>query len=249
MREVGYLLGKSSQQEYRYVIAYKPVDILCSHRDRYQRRTLTHLGIPKKLNPAGRLDLDSEGVLLLTDDGDAFHRITHPNFKHAKTYMVLVLGHPDKIALRTLRAGVEIKTGFTRPADVEMLRGAPPLPEPTIPLPAPEKTTWLRMVLREGKNRQIKRMTAAVGHPTVRLVRIGIGPLTLPPDLASGQWRDLTAVERKVLLNWIWPSGRSMKYPRHSRTHYAHSQIKNTKPKGTSRTRRDSRPQHDKTTT
>jgi 23S rRNA pseudouridine2457 synthase len=99
---------------------------------------------------------------------------------------------------------VEIKLGRTKPADVERLLAEPALPAFPTSLPAPEKTSWLRIVLREGMNRQIKRMTAAVGHPTVRLVRVAIGRITLPPNLQPGQWRDLTAVERKVLLDDVW---------------------------------------------
>ncbi|MGC9348463.1 MAG: pseudouridine synthase [Anaerolineae bacterium] len=193
---------------YRYAIAYKPFDVLCAYRDRHGRETLETMGLPPALNPAGRLDLDSEGLLLLTDDGQALHRLTHPDFHHTKTYVVLVLGHPDLSTLDHLRQGVEIKLGKTRPADIEELRVPPPLPPFPKPLPAPEKTTWLRMVLQEGMNRQIKRMTAAVGHPTVRLVRVAIGRLSLPPDLAPGQWRDLNAIERRVLIEEIWPHGR-----------------------------------------
>lgn len=195
-------------QNYRYVITYKPYHVLCTWRDRLDRRTLAHLGIPQGLHPAGRLDYDSEGLLLLTDDGQLFHRVTHPDYRHPKTYLVRVLGHPDADALTALREGVEIKFGVTRPADVEVLPTAPPLTDLDIPLPAAEKTSWLRMVLYEGKNRQIKRMTAAVGHPTVRLVRVAIGPLRLPPDLGPGQWRDVTFIERRTLLSWVWPHGR-----------------------------------------
>ncbi len=196
---------------YRYILAYKPFDILCAHRDRHGRATLADLGIPYQAQPAGRLDRDSEGLLLLTDDGATLHRLTHPSFKHPKTYLTLVLGQPDVTALRLLRKGVAIKTGLTRPADVEVLRSCPALPPFPRPLPAEGKTAWLRMVLYEGKNRQIKRMTAAVGHPTVRLARIAIGPLYWPRDIALGTWRDLTILERKVLLNWVWPRGRRVK--------------------------------------
>ncbi len=193
---------------YRYIIVYKPFGVLCTRHDRLGRPTLTHLGIPEGVHPAGRLDQDSEGLLLLTDDGDLFHRITHPHFNHPKIYLALVLGCPDKEALQTLRQGVEIKTGLTQPADVEILRAAPALPTFSGPLPAENKTTWLRMVLYEGKNRQVKRMTAAVGHPTVRLARVAVGPLSLTPALKPGQWRDLTSLERKILLDWVWPHGR-----------------------------------------
>ena len=194
---------------YQYGVAYKPYGVLSIHHDDPQgRRTLTALGISTTLSPAGRLDLDSEGLLVLTDDGQTLHRLTHPAYSHAKTYFVLVLGRPDAEALRSLRQGVEIKLGRTRPADVEILAKAPPLPLSPLPQPPPDQTTWLRMVLREGMNRQIKRMTAAVGHPTVRLARVAIGHVTLPPDLAPGSWREMTAVERKVLLDDAWPHGR-----------------------------------------
>jgi len=194
---------------YRYVMAYKPYGVLSiHHRDPLGRETLTTLGIPVTLNPAGRLDLDSEGLLLLTDDGQTVHRLTHPYFRHSKTYLVLVLGQPSAEALEQLRTGVEIKGRRTRPADVEVLMSEPHLSPFPRQLPSPAKTTWLRIVLREGRKRQIRRMTAAVGHPTVRLVRVAIGRLTLPPDLAPGEWRDLTATERRVLLDDVWPRGR-----------------------------------------
>jgi 23S rRNA pseudouridine2457 synthase len=194
---------------YRYALAYKPYGVLSTRRrDRKGRDNLTAMGIPTDLQPAGRLDLDSEGLLVLTNDGQALHRLTHPDFSHAKTYFVLVLGEPDVEALAALRGGVEIKLGKTRPADVERLAGSPPLPDFPIPLPHASKTSWLRIVLHEGMNRQIKRMTAAVGHPTVRLIRVAIGRLTLPPDLAPGMWREMNAVERQVLLSDVWPRGR-----------------------------------------
>ena len=193
---------------YRYVLAYKPYGVLSKHHgDRLGRGTLTGMGIPTALHPVGRLDRDSEGLLVLTDDGQTLHRLTHPRFNHTKTYFVLVLGEPDVDTLTTLRQGVEIKLGKTRPADVNRLAGIPPLPDPPYPLPHPSKTSWLRMVLHEGMNRQIKRMTAAVCHPTVRLVRVAIGRLTLPPDLAPGEWRDLNASERQLLLTETWPRG------------------------------------------
>lgn len=193
---------------YRYVMAYKPYGVLSiHHRDPLGRDTLTTLGIPVTLNPAGRLDFDSEGLLLLTDDGQTVHRLTHPYFRHSKTYLVLVLGHPSVRALEQLRIGVVIKGRKTRPADVEVLVGEPRLPPFPRQLPSPAKTTWLRIVLREGRKRQVRRMTAAVGHPTVRLVRVAIGRLTLPSDLAPGDWRDLTATERQVLLDDVWSRG------------------------------------------
>jgi len=197
-----------TERLYRYAIAYKPYAVLCAHRDRYNRMALGSLDIPQELHPVGRLDLDSEGLLLLTNDGPLQHHVTHPDFNHAKTYLALVVGHPETETLQHLREGVEIKLGVTRPADVEILPDEPALPPFPKPLPASSKTTWLRIVLYEGKKRQIKRMLSAVGLPIVRLVRVAIGPLTLPPDLQPGQWRDLTMPERHILLKWVWPHGR-----------------------------------------
>ncbi len=191
-----------SVRPYRYAMAYKPYDVLCANKDRYGRPALVDLGIPRILHAAGRLDLDSEGLLLLTDDGALLHRVTHPDFAHPKTYLALVVGKPDVAVLQRLRAGVELKDGLTRPAQVEVLPSAPALPPFPQPLAAPAKTTWLRIVLYEGRKRQIKRMLSAVGLPIIRLARIAIGPLTLPPDLEPGQWRDLTAAERRTLLDW-----------------------------------------------
>lgn len=197
-----------TEQPYRYAIAYKPYDVLCANKDRHHRPALPDMGIPRTLHAAGRLDLDSEGLLLLTDDGLLLHRVTHPDFNHPKTYLALIVGQPESAVLQRLRDGVEIKDGVTRPAEVEVLHSAPALPPFPKPLAAPAKTTWLRIVLYEGKKRQIKRMLSAVALPIIRLVRVAIGPLTLPPDLEPGQWRDLTAAERQALLLWVGPRKR-----------------------------------------
>ena len=194
-----------SAHPYRYAIAYKPFNVLCANKDRYGRPALVDMGIPRTLHAAGRLDLDSEGLLLLTDDGPLLHRVTHPDFNHPKTYLALVVGQPEAPVLQHLRDGVEIKDGVTRPADVAVLPSAPALPPFPKPLAAPSKTTWLRIVLYEGRKRQIKRMLSAVKLPIIRLVRVAIGPLTLPPDLEPGQWRDLTATEQQALLDWVRP--------------------------------------------
>ncbi len=203
--------GRSPDSAYRYVILHKPYGMVSCWRDRHAHPTLADVGLPRDLPPAGQLDADSEGLLLLTNDGLLQHRVTHPRHHHPKTYLVSVIGHPDAEALRRLRGGVEIKFGRTRPAGVEVLDVPPALPPCPAPQPTPEKTTWLRVVLYEGKNRQIRRMTAAVDLITARLVRVAIGPLTLPPDLEPGQWRDLTPLERRALLDWAWPRGRPQK--------------------------------------
>jgi 23S rRNA pseudouridine2457 synthase len=150
--------------------------------------------------PAGRLDYDSEGLLLLTTDGKLAHRITHPRHKLKKLYLVQVENIPDQAALQQLKRGVLVKGKLTRPAEVELLPEEPQLFERFPPIRSRNNipTAWLKITLQEGRKRQVRRMTAAVGHPTLRLVRIAIGPITLA-DLAPGQWRDLTRIELATL--------------------------------------------------
>lgn len=143
---------------------------------------------------AGRLDAGSEGLLLLTGDGKLQARIADPRFKLEKTYWVQVEGAPDEAALQALRDGVTLNDGPTRPARVRLLDPAPALwqREPPIRVRQAIPTAWLELVIREGRNRQVRRMTAAVGLPTLRLVRVAIGPYTLD-GLAPGDWRSVAA--------------------------------------------------------
>lgn len=171
---------------------HKPYQVLSQFTDREGRATLAdYLDIPN-IYAAGRLDYDSEGLLLLSDDGALIHRIAHPRHKQPKTYRVQVEGQPDEMALRALRDGILLKDGPTRPAKVRRLDapglGArhPPLDPRRHPL-----TSWLELTISEGRNRQIRRMTAHVGHPTLRLVRVAIGPWRLD-GLAPGEWRQET---------------------------------------------------------
>ena len=140
---------------------------------------------------AGRLDADSEGLLLLTDDGQLQARIADPRFKMEKTYWVQVEGVPDEAALEALRQGVQLNDGLTLPARASLLE--PPAPvwarNPPIRMRLNKPTAWLELVIREGRNRQVRRMTAAVGLPTLRLIRAAIGPYTLD-GLASGSWQE-----------------------------------------------------------
>lgn len=143
--------------------------------------------------PAGRLDKDSEGLLLLTDDGALQARIADPKFKLPKTYLVQVEGEPDEAALQALRRGVVLKDGMTRPAEAERI--GPPDLWPRNPPVRFRKTvpdSWIRLTIREGRNRQVRRMTAAVGLPTLRLVRWSVGGWTVE-GLAPGQWREASA--------------------------------------------------------
>jgi pseudouridine synthase len=184
----------------RHLALFKPYDVLSQFTDASGRATLKDLVPLPGVYPVGRLDRDSEGLLLLTDDGRLAHRLIDPRFAHPRTYLVQVERVPELPALEALRRGVVLGDGPTRPAEVERLAEPPALPDRPVPIRFRKNvpTAWLRMVLREGRNRQVRRMTAAVGHPTLRLVRVAIGPVTLG-DLAPGRWRDLTAAERAAL--------------------------------------------------
>jgi pseudouridine synthase len=185
---------------FRYLALFKPYDVLCQFTDAEGRATLKDYVAIAGVYPVGRLDRDSEGLLLLTDDGPLAHRLTDPRFEHPRTYLVQVERVPGPEALEALRRGVILGDGPTRPAEVELLESAPSLPDRPVPIRFRKNvlTAWLRLRLREGRNRQVRRMTAAVGFPTLRLVRVAIGPVELG-DLAPGQWRELTDEERGAL--------------------------------------------------
>jgi 23S rRNA pseudouridine2457 synthase len=170
----------------------KPYGVLCQFTDRQGRPTLAAYLRRPGLYPAGRLDLDSEGLVLLTDDGRLQARIADPRHGLEKTYWAQVEGVPAAAALVRLRRGVLLADGPTRPARVRLMAEPPPLPprEPPIRRRARVPTAWLELRLREGRHRQVRRMTAAVGHPTLRLVRVAVGPITLS-GLAPGAWREL----------------------------------------------------------
>ncbi len=183
-----------------YILFHKPYGVLTQFTDAEGRPTLgDYIDLPG-VYAAGRLDKNSEGLLLLTDDGDVLHRVTHPRWKLPKTYLVQVEGTPDEAALQKLREGVMVKGKKTAPAEVQLLSEPPDLPPREVRQYHP--TPWLRITIREGRKRQVRRMTAAVGLPTLRLVRVAIGPLTLG-DLSPGAWRELTDEEREVLLRAI----------------------------------------------
>lgn len=168
----------------------KPFQVLCQFTDDEKRRTLAEFVDIKGIYPAGRLDRDSEGLLLLTDNGALQHRISHPQHKLYKTYWAQIEGNPDPAALTNLQKGVQLKDGKTAPAKARII------PEPSIwPRDPPIRqrakipTTWIELRICEGRNRQVRRMTAAVGHPTLRLIRAQIGLWSLG-DLQPGQWRE-----------------------------------------------------------
>ena len=173
------------------IVFNKPFNVLSQFTDKEGRRTLAEFIPVPRVRPAGRLDYDSEGLLLLTDDGALRARIAEPKHKLPKTYWVQVEGTPTTDALEQLRNGVMLNDGRTRPADVR------PIPEPELwPRDPPIRmrrnipTAWIELILTEGRNRQVRRMTAAVGFPTLRLVRVAVGPYRLD-GLEPGEWREV----------------------------------------------------------
>ena len=178
----------------------KPYGVLPCFTDDQGRLTLADFVTIPKVYAAGRLDLDSEGLMVLTSDGALAHYITDPQHKLPKVYLAQVERLPNEEVLEQLRQGVLLNGKRTRPAEVRLLSEAPNLPDRPVPIRFRKSvpTSWLQITLREGLNRQVRRMTAAVGHPTLRLIRIAIGPIVLG-DLQPGQWREMTAQEVKQI--------------------------------------------------
>jgi 23S rRNA pseudouridine2457 synthase len=189
--------GLSSREKISRTIAFnKPYGVLPCFTDPNGRPTVAdYIDVPG-VYAAGRLDMDSEGLLLLTSDGTLAHHITDPQHKLPKLYLAQIERIPSEEALEQLRTGVALNGKKTKPAEVRLLPDDPQLPDRPVPIRFRKNvpTAWLEIILREGLNRQVRRMTAAVGHPTLRLVRVAIGPVLLG-DLHPGKWRDLTSRE------------------------------------------------------
>jgi 23S rRNA pseudouridine2457 synthase len=186
---------------YRYILFHKPYGVLSQFSpDGSGHPTLkSYIDLPD-IYPVGRLDHDSEGLMLLTNHGQLQHRLSDPKFAHERTYWAQVENHPTEAAIQQLQQGIVIQGRLTRPAQAKLI-----LPEPDIPARVPPiryrqhiPTAWLELCLTEGRNRQVRRMTAAVGFPTLRLVRVKIADLSLA-NLAAGAWRDLTVEELAYL--------------------------------------------------
>jgi len=169
-----------------YYLLNKPTGVVTTAKDTHGRRTVVDL-VPAepRVFPVGRLDVDTEGLLLMTNDGDLAHRITHPSHGVEKEYLVHVRGRVSNGGLRRLRDGVELDDGITSPADASQ-------PQPGV----------IRLTIHEGRNRQVRRMCDAIGHPVLRLVRTRIGPIT-DRNLRPGDWRELSTGERRALVEAV----------------------------------------------
>jgi len=201
----------------RYLLLNKPFEVLTQFTDEHGRATLKDFVAVPNVYPVGRLDFDSEGLLLLTDDKQLQHRLSDPRYKVTKTYWAQVEGYPTEAALQQLREGVQLKEGFTLPAEVRALpedAAAELWPRnPPIRYRASIPTSWLEISISQGMNRQVRKMCAAVGLPCLRLVRQALGDLSLH-EVAPGQWRDLTP-EEVVALRGL--AGADVRHPRPAR--------------------------------
>jgi len=180
----------SLRQSHVYLLVNKPPGYVSTASDPEGRPTVLDLvHSPARLYPVGRLDFTSEGLLLLTNDGELAQRLTHPSFEHEKEYLVWVDGVPTERALQHLREGIELEDGFTSPAKIKQLQSE-------------KGGTWLNMIVHEGRKHQLRRMCEAIDHPVRRLIRVRMGPLTLG-DLKPGQSRALTEQEKTLLIRSV----------------------------------------------
>lgn len=184
-----------------YILFNKPYRVLSQFTPREGKKTLADFHFPKNIYPVGRLDYESEGLLVLTNDNKIKYRLEHPQFSHARTYVVQIENIPDENALNKLRKGISLRTNnaqqkyfTTLPAEVELLKNEPTLFSRSVPIRFRKSvpTSWLQLTLREGKNHQVRKMTAAIGCPTLRLVRTAIDVLAIE-SLLPGEWRHCTS--------------------------------------------------------
>jgi 23S rRNA pseudouridine2457 synthase len=179
----------------RIIVFNKPFQVMSQFREIGQKITLSHYFDDPSLRVAGRLDYDSEGLLILSDSGQMIQKITNPRHCMSKTYLAQVEGEPTSEAIDKLRHGLNLKDGMTSPAQAELMDEPPDLwpRDPPIRYRANIPESWLKLTITEGRNRQVRRMTAAVGFPTLRLIRLQIGEWTLS-GLAAGEWKELNTV-------------------------------------------------------
>lgn len=177
----------------RYVLFHKPFNVLSQFTPEHGAKSLLEFNLPKDIYAAGRLDKDSEGLLLLTDDGPLIDRLINPKNEKQKTYWVLVERIPTEERLMEMRLGLKIEDYQTKPCEVSILDPQPEIPprDPPVRYRKNIQDIWLEVKITEGKNRQVRKMTAAIGHPTLRLIRKKIGNLELG-DLKPGEWREIS---------------------------------------------------------
>ena len=183
-----------SYERMKYILFYKPYLVLSQFTSEDEKKCLKDFGpFPNDVYPVGRLDYDSEGLLLLTNDNQVRHRLLEPKYEHPRTYLVQVERIPTEEALEQLRIGVLIEGQKTKPADVHLLNEEPQLPEriPPIRFRKNVPTAWIELTLREGRNRQVRKMTAAVGFPTLRLVRSKIAGWSIG-GMKPGEWKEVS---------------------------------------------------------
>ncbi len=186
---------RTPSQKTLIILFNKPFNVLTQFTDASMRQTLADFISHKDVYPAGRLDRDSEGLVVLTNDGKLQHQISDPRYKMEKTYWVQVEGIPCEKAIIQLEKGLHLKDGLTAPARARVIN-EPAIWPRTPPIRKRDNipTTWLELTIKEGRNRQVRRMTAAIGHPTLRLIRYAIGPWTIE-DLPLGEWKKTKKVQ------------------------------------------------------
>lgn len=180
----------------RYIIFNKPYDVLSQFTPEDGARSLGEFGLPKDVYPAGRLDKDSEGLLLLTDDGPLIEKLLNPKNEKPKTYWVLVERVPTEEEMQKMRDGLKIEDYTTRPCQVKILDPQPDVPprDPPVRFRKTVQDIWIEVRIVEGKNRQVRKMTAAIGHPTLRLIRMKMANLDLS-GLSPGEWMEIPKSE------------------------------------------------------
>ncbi len=206
---------RHSSKRLHYILFFKPYGVLCqfTKEPNSDKTTLADYGhFPKDVYPAGRLDADSEGLVFLTNDGRLKHLLIEPAYKHPRTYFVQVEGVPATDALERLAKGVIIDKKKTLPAKIELIKNEPYIPPRPVPVRFRKSvpTSWLSITLYEGRNRQVRKMTAVVGFPTLRLVRVSIGNLLLE-GLSPGKQRALSDKEIEDLKKIIAPISKDRK--------------------------------------
>lgn len=227
------------------ILFNKPFQVLSQFSDDGYKKTLAQFIDVPNVYPAGRLDFDSEGLMLLTENGSVQHLISSPEFKMPKTYWAQVEGIPTVLDLEKLRNGVELKDGMTLPAQVKHItQSTIPERSPPVRFRQAIPTSWIELQIHEGRNRQVRRMTAAIGYPTLRLIRMAIGPYSIETEnLAEGEWKTVALSSELKERVFEFEKNRKKSAPRtpsyNSRRHYSKTKSDNGTPTGNKATSSD----------